>query len=95
MPVYQYVCHHCEHKFEEFHKMDERKTPCKTACPSCKKRGKVEQTAWGSYGVGVDSQMDPLGYGNLDRGFRDRMKEIASKAPRFDGIRQRMKERFG
>lgn len=95
MPIYQYVCHACDHKFEEFCKMADHKKPCKAPCPNCKKKGKVEQTAWGDYNVAMDSRMDPLGVGNLDAGFRDRMKEIAKKAPRFDGTKQRLKDRFG
>jgi len=95
MPTYQYVCHKCEHKFEEFYMMKDRKKPTKSPCPSCGEKGSVEQTAWGNINVGVDSRMDPLGVGNLDAGFRDRMKHIASKAPRFDGTRQRLKDRFG
>jgi putative FmdB family regulatory protein len=96
MPVYQYVCHKCEHKFEEFLKMSDHKKPCKAPCPACKHKGKVEQTAWGEGpNVAVDKNFDPLGVGNLDQGFRDRMKHITSKAPRFEGIRDRMKERWG
>jgi putative FmdB family regulatory protein len=95
MPTYQYVCRECDHKFEQFCSLKDYKKPTKHPCPKCSVRGKVEQTAWGDYGVGIDKNMDPLGYSNLDKGFQDRMKHIASKAPRFDGIRQRMKERFG
>lgn len=95
MPTYQYVCRGCEYRFEEFLTIKDRKKPTKNPCPSCKKKCKIEQTAWGDYSVGIDSNMDPLGYSNLDKGFRDRMKDIANKAPRFDGIRQRLKERFG
>jgi len=75
--------------------MADHKKPCKAPCPNCKKKGKVEQTAWGDYHVAMDSRMDPLGTSNFDAGFRDRMKHITSKAPRFDGIRDRMKERWG
>ena len=96
MPIYQYVCLACEHKFEELLKMKDRKKPCKSGCPSCKAKGKVQQTAWGnSYGVGVDSRHDPLVTSNLDSCFRDKMKKIASEAPRFDGVRTRLKDRFG
>jgi len=96
MPIYQYVCHSCGHKFEEFLKMADHAKPCKAPCPACKHTGKIEQTVWGEGpNVAVDSRMDPQGYSNLDAGFRDRMKEIAKRAPRFDGTRQRLKDRFG
>lgn len=96
MPIYQYVCHECGHKFEEFLKMADHAKPCKAPCPACKHKGKIEQTVWGAGpNVAVDSRMDPQGYSNLDAGFRDRMKEIAKRAPRFDGTRQRLKDRFG
>jgi len=35
MPMYDYICDACEHKFEVLHKIDDQ--PPKT-CPECKRR---------------------------------------------------------
>lgn len=42
MPLYQYQCKDCGHVFEEVHGVDNRKIPCESPCPECKKEGFIE-----------------------------------------------------
>lgn len=35
MPTYEYSCSSCENKWEESHKISERKTPESLPCPKC------------------------------------------------------------
>jgi putative FmdB family regulatory protein len=38
MPLYDYHCTSCKHKFEQFEKVKDRNKPTKKACPSCNKK---------------------------------------------------------
>lgn len=38
MPNYDYMCGGCNHSFEEFLLMKDRKKPCKKPCPKCGKK---------------------------------------------------------
>ena len=44
MPLYDYVCNLCEHEFEKFTRMSDRKVPETEPCPHCERIGCVEQT---------------------------------------------------
>ena len=35
MPLFEYVCDHCNRKWEEFHKVEHRDTPLAFPCPRC------------------------------------------------------------
>lgn len=43
MPTYTYFCEKCNHKFESFRKIDNRKEPESEPCPSCNEVGFVRQ----------------------------------------------------
>ena len=37
MPVYEYLCHHCDHRFEQYRKPSERRL---SKCPRCGRRAR-------------------------------------------------------
>lgn len=94
MPFYDYKCDKCEHSFEEFLALKDRKKPERKKCPSCGEKGCVKQFISGIGGVGVDSnhRID----GNAKGGFRDVMQKVAA-APGIKGSRreQYLKTRYG
>jgi len=94
MPTYEYKCFACDHTFEQFLKLSERKAPTKKACPSCLAKGKVQQVVLSLPGVAVDTshRID----GKASGQFKDIMQKV-SQAPGIKGsARERaMKNRYG
>lgn len=43
MPIYTYQCSECEHHFEKFLKMDNRKQPEGEPCPNCGKQAVTQK----------------------------------------------------
>lgn len=78
MPNYDYICRDCEHRFEDFLPMKDRKKPCKAACPACGKKA-VEQTV-----TTAPVLIDPvrLGVRRPDSGFREVISKIKAAHPR-------------
>lgn len=79
MPNYDYRCESCDHTFEDFLPIANRKKPCKSPCSKCGKKTVVQfiKTA--------PSFADPVSVGKtgkLDGGFRDVIKKIKKKHPR-------------
>lgn len=77
MPLYEYHCTSCDHKFDQYQKVDERDKPTKEGCPECKKLTVEKMLAR------VSGIVDPITVGNLrtSHEFNDRVKEIKKKNP--------------
>jgi putative FmdB family regulatory protein len=71
MPLYDYTCGSCNHKFEEFQKVADRNKPTKKACPSCGKK-KVELS------IGIPAVCDPVNIGvkKHDKGWHEVMSKF-------------------
>jgi putative FmdB family regulatory protein len=78
MPNYDYRCGACDHRFEEFHLIKDRKKPCKAACPQCGEV-KVEQ-----FIASAPVLIDPvrLGVRRPDGGFKEVISKIKAAHPR-------------
>lgn len=78
MPNYDYRCGACDHRFEDFLPMKNRKKPCKAPCPACGEM-KVEQTI-----VSAPVLIDPvrLGIRRPDGGFKEVISKIKAAHPR-------------
>lgn len=60
MPVYGFICNKCDHKFDEYLKMDEREEPLKKPCPKCKKKKSIRREYDGfSQSIGSDATLTP------------------------------------
>lgn len=72
MPVYEYCCKSCDHKFTKVLKIDERKIPESEPCPSCQEKS-VSQYFSTAPGLG-----DPvrLGVTKVDKGFKEVLQHI-------------------
>lgn len=77
MPIYEYTCRECQHTFDRFMKIDNRKIPESEPCPNCKKEGSVYQ------GVSAVPMGDPvrLGITRPDNGFHDVLRRIHERNP--------------
>lgn len=75
MPTYQYCCESCEHEWEEFKRMDDRKEPTLKPCPNCKKDNSIIIVI-GNIPIG-----DPIRLGRIkpDSNFTDVLKAINKK----------------
>lgn len=93
MPTYEYKCFACEHTFEQFTTISERKAPTKKACPHCGLK-KVSQVVLSLPGMAIDTshRIDGKATGQ----FKDIMQKV-SQAPGIKGsARERaMKNRYG
>lgn len=83
MPNYEYLCHACDHRFEEFQRLADRAKPTKKPCPQCGKK-KVEQH-FGS----APAACDPIRMGTsggrgmkVDKGFKEVISKIKKAHPR-------------
>lgn len=74
MPMYDYLCSECGHRFEQMEKIDNRKNPEKSPCPSCGKQGITFQIGAPAIGDSVR-----LGLTKPDDGFREVMAKIKQK----------------
>ena len=75
MPLYSYYCKACEHEFNEWSAMDDRKLPESEPCPECKAMKVTQDLSHSSIG-------DPMKLGIIrpERAFTERMKEIKKNA---------------
>lgn len=93
MPTYEYKCFACDHTFEQFLTLSERKTPTKKACPSCSLK-KVKQVVLSVPGAAVDTshRIDGKATGQ----FKDIMQKV-SQAPGIKGSKREraLKNRYG
>lgn len=78
MPNYDYRCGACDHRFEEFRSIKDRKKPCKAPCPSCGEKA-VEQ-----FIASAPVLIDPvrLGVRRPDSGFKEVISKIKAAHPR-------------
>jgi putative FmdB family regulatory protein len=78
MPNYDYRCKVCDHRFEEFQLIKDRKKPCKSPCPSCGEK-MVEQ-----FVSSAPVLIDPvrLGVRRPDSGFKEVISKIKAAHPR-------------
>jgi putative FmdB family regulatory protein len=78
MPNYDYMCGGCNHSFEEFLLMKDRKKPCKKPCPKCGKK-EIKQ-----YIASAPVVIDPvrLGITRPDSGFKEVISKIKKAHPR-------------
>ena len=94
MPFYDYKCSKCEHRFEEFLKISERKKPERAKCPACGDSKCVSQYISGVGGVGIDAnhRID----GNAKGGFKEAMQKVI-ESPGIKGSKreQYYKTRWG
>ena len=94
MPTYEYKCFTCDHTFEQFLKISERKAPTKKACPHCSVKGNVQQVVLSLPGMAIDTshKIDGKATGQ----FKDIMQKV-SQAPGIKGsARERaLKNRYG
>lgn len=73
MPTYEYECSGCNHVFEEYNKIKDRKKPLKKPCPKCNEK-KLQIK------FGMTSIADPLNIGRQkpDKGFMEVLSKIKS-----------------
>ena len=88
MPFYDYKCAKCEHTFEEFLPLKDRKKPERKKCPACGEKGSVSQHISGGTGMAMDTnhRID----GNATGAFRDVMERVIQS----DGIRGSKREQY-
>ena len=86
MPMYDYSCQDCEHKFEQMERIDNRLNPESKPCPKC---GKMNV----KFQIGCPAVGDPvrMGIKKPDAGF----KEIMSKVKEKHKINQLKDRRWG
>jgi putative FmdB family regulatory protein len=79
MPNYDYRCKLCDHTFEDFLRMADRKKPCKKPCPKCGKTKCIEQ-----YIGSAPAACDPvrIGVRKPDSGFKEVISKIKRAHPR-------------
>jgi len=91
MPFYDYKCLSCQHAFEEFLPMKQRKKPETKPCTKCGEK-RVQQVIVSSPNIGVDYSMDVH---KAKGGFRDAMQRVAD-APGIKGSKRakELKDRY-
>jgi len=57
MPIYEYQCDECKHKFEQLRRISEGSDPCKEPCPECSAIGARKVVSAPT--VGVDMNLTP------------------------------------
>lgn len=72
MPMYDYRCSKCEHQFEEFQKMKDRKKPLKRACPNCGEKKTL------NFIIGTPAICDPIRVGTKrhDKGWHEVLAKV-------------------
>lgn len=86
MGVYNYKCRECEHEFDRYLKMDDRKIPLEEPCPECGTEGTIYQYFSKPVHVG-----DPFAFGKVK--LNDGMKNVLDKVRRVPGA-SHVKSRF-
>ena len=59
MPIYEYVCPHCDGKFELLRRLSQADE--EVSCPHCHNRAKRVLSTFASFSKGDDGQSNPLG----------------------------------
>ena len=70
MPIYEFECEKCSHKFEEFQTIANIDVPLKAGCPSCKEKGYIQRLISGADicdPVSVGVRKVPSGYNEVVR----------------------------
>ena len=88
MPFYDYKCSKCEHAFEEFLPLKDRKKPERKICPSCGEKGSVKQHISGVAGVAMDANM------RIDGNAKGGMKDAIAKICEAPGIKGSKRESY-
>lgn len=70
MPTYSYRCRSCDHKFEKYQMMDDRKIPESEPCPNCEYYDVYQSVSTPRLLYTVDNSL------KTTSSFNDRMKEI-------------------
>jgi putative FmdB family regulatory protein len=93
MPTYEYQCKACEHIFEEFLPLKDRKNPEKSPCPECgEKQVKHEIISLPGTAVDTAHRID----GKATGGFRDVMQRISgSQGIKGTHAEKYFKNRYG
>jgi putative FmdB family regulatory protein len=78
MPLYDYSCSACNHRFEQHYKIAERLTPVDLPCPSCQATGTIQLE------ISSQPMIDPYKLGRIQPrdDFKYRMNQIAKKHPK-------------
>jgi len=94
MPNYDYICSKCNHTFEEFLPISQRKNPERKPCPNCNEKKSISQTILTVPGMAIDKnhRVD----GDAKGGFRDVMQKIINN-PSIKGTQAERyyKNRYG
>lgn len=86
MPTYEYKCFACDHTFEQFQSVSNRKAPTKEACPHCSLK-KVQQVVLSVPGAAIDTSH------RIDGKATGAFKDIMQKAANAPGIKGSKRER--
>jgi putative FmdB family regulatory protein len=78
MPLYEFSCNKCEHRFEKLNPIRDMKVPETEPCPNCGSIGTVEQKVFSAQ-LWVDAHK--IGVKKHDAGFTEVLSRIAEKAP--------------
>lgn len=76
MPLYEFECKTCHHRFEESHSISNRKDPEKKPCPKCGQK-KVTQEVFSLPGIHSGRGMK-----KPDSGFREVLQRIKKANPK-------------
>lgn len=78
MPIYDYICTSCEHYWEHYYKIAERKIPTDEPCPECGEKT-VHQTLTKPPAI-----CDPVRVGvkKNDKGWREVLQKISAEHPK-------------
>jgi putative FmdB family regulatory protein len=91
MPTYEYKCESCDHAFEDFLKIADRKKPTKKPCSACGKK-EVKQVVLSCPSVGVDLSMD---IHKAKGGFKDAMQKVCETPGIKNSVRSKyLKDRY-
>jgi len=75
MPVYDYLCTKCDHRFDKFLKMADMHLPTEQPCPDCQGDGTVNKTLAGAPPIGDTVR---LGLRKHDNGFKEVLQRIGA-----------------
>lgn len=78
MPIYEYQCSECEHKFEKIKPIRDMKVPESEPCPNCGEHFAVKQKVFTPQ-IWADAAR--MGVKTTDNGFKEVLSRIHEKSP--------------